>query len=54
LGTKEKVSIPSVDIRGYARYVLRGGSDVEKRELLSCLRGKIILKNKEIILNHDQ
>jgi hypothetical protein len=50
LGKKEKVSIPSVDIRGYTRYVLREGSDVEKRELLGCLKGKIILKQKIISL----
>ena len=50
LGKKEKVSIPSVDIRGYAKYVLKEGSDIEKRELLGCLRGKIILNNKKISL----
>ena len=51
LGKKEKVSIPSVDIRGYARYVLRDGSDIEKRELLGCLRSKICLSNKKITLS---
>ena len=48
IGKKEKVSIQSIDIRGYARYVLREGSDTEKRELLGCLRGKIMLSNKKI------
>ena len=48
LGKKEKVNIPSVDIRGYAKYVLKEGSDMEKRELLGCLKSKIILKNKKI------
>ena len=50
LGTKEKVNIPSVDIRGYARYVLREGSDNEKRELLGCLKSRIVLSNKVITL----
>lgn len=50
LGKKEKVSIPSVDIRGYAKYVLREGSDIEKRELLGCLKSKICLSNKKITL----
>ena len=36
--------------RNYAKYVLREGKDVEKRELLGCLRGKIELKNKIITL----
>jgi hypothetical protein len=50
LGNKEKINIPSIDIRGYARYVLIKGSDIEKRELLGCLRGKILLSNKKISL----
>jgi V8-like Glu-specific endopeptidase len=50
LGTKEKINIPSIDVRGYAKYVLREGSDIEKRELLGCIKGKIILKQKQISL----
>jgi len=53
LGTKEKPKISNIDIRGYARYVLREGSDVEKRELLGCLKSKILLKNKEITLSRE-
>jgi len=51
LGTKEKIYIPSIDIRGYAKYVLKEGSDIEKRELLSCLKSKILLSNKKISLS---
>jgi site-specific DNA recombinase len=50
LGTKEKIDIPSIDVRGYAKYVLKEGSDIEKRELLSCLKSKILLNNKVISL----
>lgn len=50
LGTKEKVSVSSVDIRSYAKYVLQEGEDIKKRELLGCLKGKILLKNKTISL----
>jgi hypothetical protein len=50
LGTKEKPKISNIDIRGYAKYVLREGGDIEKRELLGCLRGRIILKQKIISL----
>jgi site-specific DNA recombinase len=50
LGTKEKIDIPSIDVRGYAKYVLKEGSDVEKRELLRCLKSKICLANKKITL----
>lgn len=48
LGIKEQVKIPNIDIRGYAKYVLREGSDLEKRELLNCLKNKILLKEKQI------
>ncbi len=50
LRTEEKVKIADIDIRGYAKYILQEGQDIEKRELLACLRGKIILKQKQIIL----
>jgi len=36
------------DIRSYAKYVLMNGSKDEKRELLSCRRSRIEMKNKEI------
>jgi hypothetical protein len=50
LGTKEKVAVPSVDIRGYAKYVLREGTNEEKREMLGCLKSKIYLAQKKITL----
>ncbi len=50
LGTKEKIDIPSIDIRGYAKYVLKEGSNLEKREMLGCLKSKITLSNKTILL----
>jgi len=50
LGSKEKVRISNIDIRRYAKYVLREGSDIEKRELLGCLKSKIVLSNKVITL----
>ncbi len=53
LGTKEKIDIPNIDVRGYAKYVLKEGSDIEKRELLSCLKSKICLANKKITLKKE-
>lgn len=50
LDKKEKVQVEEIDIRNYAKYLLREGADIEKRELLSCLRSKIVLKNKSISL----
>jgi hypothetical protein len=51
LGNKEKINIPSIDIKGYAKYVFKNGSDIEKRELLGCLKSKIVLSNKKISLS---
>lgn len=50
LGAREKVKIPNIDVRGYAKYILQEGGDIQKRELLGCLKGKILLKNKVILL----
>ena len=50
LGTKEKIDIPNIDVRGYAKFVLKEGTDIEKRELLGCLKSKICLANKKITL----
>lgn len=46
LGVKEKVEVGDIDIRNYAKYILKDGTDLEKRELLSCMKSKISLKNK--------
>lgn len=45
-----KIAVKDIDIRNYAKYILREGRDVEKRELLGCFKGKIQLKNKIISL----
>lgn len=50
LGVKDSTSACDVDIRNYAKYILRDGKDVEKRELLGCLRSRIILNKKMITL----
>jgi hypothetical protein len=51
LGTKEIIDIPNIDMRGYAKFVLKEGTDIEKRELLGCLKSKILLCNKTITLS---
>lgn len=51
LGLKDqKINASDIDIRNYAKHTLKEGSPVEKREILSCLRGQILLKNKEIFI----
>ncbi|MEK7096978.1 MAG: hypothetical protein AAB859_01540 [Patescibacteria group bacterium] len=39
-----------VNIRQYAKYLLKEGSVSDKRELLANLRSKLIYKNKNITL----
>lgn len=50
LGIKDKIALPNVDIRGYAKYVLREGTNEEKREMLRCLKSRIYLAEKRISL----
>jgi site-specific DNA recombinase len=49
-GKSQVVKIDDIDIRNYAKFVLAEGSMIEKRELLSNLKGRIILKEKNLIL----
>lgn len=51
LGIKQEIKIKDVDIKAYAKFILNEGSIEEKRELLLCLRSKIMLKNKEVSIN---
>ncbi|MBU6321157.1 MAG: hypothetical protein KGI78_01910 [Patescibacteria group bacterium] len=46
----EKVKADEMDIRRYAKYLLENGTLPEKRELLSHLKGRIILKDRRIAL----
>jgi site-specific DNA recombinase len=48
LGIREKIKVADIEIRNYAKYILREGTNFEKRELLSCLRNKITIQNKII------
>lgn len=50
LCSKMKIEIPEIDIKDYAKYVLREGKDYEKRELMNCFSGRIALKNKVVSL----
>ncbi|HEY9481198.1 MAG TPA: recombinase family protein [Candidatus Paceibacterota bacterium] len=45
---EENYSAKDADIRNYAKYLLTDGSIFEKRDLLTCLRSNILLRNKKI------
>jgi hypothetical protein len=40
--------VDEIDIRNYAKYILREGVMEEKRELLKCMQSKIIMNNKQV------
>lgn len=48
LGNKERIVVGDIDIKNYAKYILRNASDIEKRELLSCFKNRIQLKEKRV------
>lgn len=45
---KEKIKIKEIDIRNYAKHILRKRPMYEKRELLSHLRSKLVLQEKKL------
>jgi len=46
----EAESKKDINMRKYAKYLLRSGSLVEKRKLLGCLKSKLIMQDKVIKL----
>jgi len=39
-----------VDLKTYAKYILKEGSNEEKRELMGCLDSKVVVKDKKLSL----
>ncbi len=50
LGHKQEKTSVDIDVRNYAKYLLKEGTLIEKRELLACLKSKLMLKDKKISL----
>ncbi len=42
------IELPQVDTKAYAKHILKDGSRDEKRELLSCLKTKLMIKDKKV------
>ena len=49
-----KAEVKDVDLRDYAKYVLKEGSAVEKRELLSCVKSRLVFKNGAVFLENPE
>jgi len=50
LGVSSQINVSAIDIRDYARFILREGEAHEKREMLSCLKSQVSLKEGAIRL----
>ncbi|MDE2078939.1 MAG: recombinase family protein [Patescibacteria group bacterium] len=50
LGAKKKERGDEIDVRTYAKYLLKEGTVTEKRELLSCLKSQLVLKDRKVLL----
>ena len=50
LGMKTKDRNSAIEVRNYAKYLLKEGTITEKRELLSCLKSALVLKDKKVSL----
>lgn len=48
LGVKQDVIVDDIDIKNYAKFILRDGSMEEKRDLLTCIKSQIFLSNKSV------
>ena len=43
-----------VDLRSYAKYILKQGTMTEKREILSCTKSRLIFKDKQLTLEKNE
>lgn len=47
-GKNQNIEVSDVDVKNYIKFLLKEGDDQEKRELLTCLNGEVLLKNKVV------
>jgi hypothetical protein len=51
LGISNQVKLNTeVNTRNYAKYILKEGALIEKRELLTCLQSRLVLKDRNVCL----
>jgi len=43
-----------VNLREYAKYILKEGGTSEKRELMSCLKSRLVLAEKKLTLELEK
>lgn len=45
-----KTKVKDIDLRGYAKYLLKEGSAIEKREFLSCMKSKFVIARRVVAI----
>jgi site-specific DNA recombinase len=53
LNQKEKIEVNDIDIRNYAKFILRDGTAEEKRGLILCLNSKLLFSDKKLSLQSN-
>ena len=48
---QDQLKQKNLDLKNYTKYILTDGSLLEKRELMACLKSKLVLKDKQIIVS---
>lgn len=48
LGKKRTEKIETIDLRDYAKFVLKDGTIIEQRSVLECISSELVLKNGSI------
>ncbi len=51
---KELVKTPAIDLKAYAKYVLRNGTREEKREILKYVIGEVYLKDQKVYVERKR
>ena len=45
-----KTKVKDIDLRGYAKYLLKEGAAIEKREFLLCMKSKFVIARKVVAI----
>lgn len=48
LGRKKTDSIEPIDLKDYAKFVLKEGTVLEQRSVLDCIGSQLLLQNKQV------
>jgi len=50
LQNESKITLKEIDIRDYVKFILEEGETEEKRDILNCIRGRVVLIDNELRL----